>query len=138
MQRLSKVSCGALGQLSRVYGAQTSSAISASHLQQSVRGNASAGKRLTPLLDRVLIERFVPQTVSKGGIVLPESSQSKVNTGTVVATGPGRVNEKGELVQVSVKVGEQVLLPEYGGLKVEIDKKEFFIFRDAEIVGKWE
>ena len=91
-----------------------------------------------PLLDRVLVERFVPQTMSKGGIVLPESSQNKVNTGTVVATGPGRVNEKGENVPVSVKVGEQVLLPEYGGLKVEIDKKEFFIFRDAEIVGKWE
>ena len=89
-------------------------------------------------MDRVLIERFVPQAVSKGGIVLPESSQSKVNTGTVVATGPGRVNEKGDLVPVSVKVGEQVLLPEYGGVKVEIDKKEFFIFRDVEIVGKWE
>lgn len=89
-------------------------------------------------MDRVLVERFVPQTVTKGGIVLPEKAQNKVASGTVISTGPGRVNEKGEMCPVSVKPGDSVLLPEYGGTKVEVDNKEYFIFRDSEIIGKWE
>lgn len=80
----------------------------------------------------------MPQTVTKGGIVLPEKVQTKVQSGTIVATGPGRVNEKGELQPVSVKSGDKVLLPEYGGTKVEIEDKEYFIFREAEIIAKWE
>lgn len=96
------------------------------------------GRRLIPLLDRVLIERFIPQTVTKGGIVLPEKAQSKVPTGTVVATGPGRTNEKGEAIPMGVQTGDKVLLPEYGGTKVEIEDKEYYIFRDSEILGKWQ
>lgn len=99
---------------------------------------ASIGRRLIPLLDRVLVERFVPETVTKGGIVLPEKAQNKVPSGTVVATGPGRLNERGEQVPVSVKAGDKVLLPEYGGTKVEIENKEFYVFRDSEIIAKWE
>ncbi|KAH9391087.1 10 kda heat shock protein [Tyrophagus putrescentiae] len=99
---------------------------------------ASIGRKLIPLLDRVLVERFIPQTVTKGGIVLPEKAQGKVASGTVVATGPGRLNDKGDQVPVSVKTGDKVLLPEYGGTKVEIEDKEYFIFRDSEIIGKWE
>lgn len=93
---------------------------------------------MIPLLDRVLVERFVPQTTTKGGIVLPEKAQNKVPTGTVIATGPGRMNEKGELVPTMVQTGDKVLLPEYGGTKVEIEDKEYYIFRDSEILGKWQ
>lgn len=69
---------------------------------------------------------------------MPEKAQGKVASGTVVSTGPGRLNEKGDQVPVSVKAGDKVLLPEYGGTKVEIENKEYFIFRDSEIIGKWE
>ncbi|OTF77642.1 10 kDa heat shock protein, mitochondrial-like protein, partial [Euroglyphus maynei] len=99
---------------------------------------SNIGRRLIPLLDRVLIERFVPQTMTKGGIVLPEKAQNKVPTGTVVATGPGRTTEKGDVVPMGVKTGDKVLLPEYGGTKVEIEDKEYYIFRDSEILGKWQ
>jgi len=96
------------------------------------------GKRLVPLGDRVLIERFVPQTTTKGGIMLPEKAQEKVKSGTVLAVGPGRKNEKtGELDPPQVKEGDRVLLPEYGGTKVELEDKELYIFRDSEILGKW-
>lgn len=85
-----------------------------------------------------MIERFVPETVTKGGIVLPEKAQNKAASGTVISTGPGRQNEKGDLIPVSVKAGDKVLLPEYGGTKVEIESKEYFVFRDSEIIAKWE
>lgn len=44
------------------------------------------------MLDRILIQRAEAMTTTKGGIVLPEKSQSKMMQGTVVAVGPGARN----------------------------------------------
>ncbi|XP_041662936.1 10 kDa heat shock protein, mitochondrial [Cheilinus undulatus] len=96
-----------------------------------------AFRKFLPLFDRVLVERFTAETVTKGGIMLPEKSQGKVLQATVVAVGPGSVNQKGDLQPVSVKVGEKVLLPEYGGTKVSLDDKDYFLFRDGDILGKY-
>lgn len=43
----------------------------------------------------------------------------------------------GEIQPVSVKVGDKVLLPEYGGTKVVLDDKDYFLFRDGDILGKY-
>ncbi|XP_061579204.1 10 kDa heat shock protein, mitochondrial [Cololabis saira] len=96
-----------------------------------------AFRKFLPLFDRVLVERFTAETVTKGGIMLPEKSQGKVLQATVLATGPGSVNQKGDFQPISVKVGEKVLLPEYGGTKVVLDDKDYFLFRDADILGKY-
>ncbi|XP_008326225.1 10 kDa heat shock protein, mitochondrial isoform X2 [Cynoglossus semilaevis] len=96
-----------------------------------------AFRKFLPLFDRVLVERFTAETVTKGGIMLPEKSQGKVLQAMVKAVGPGSVNQKGDLLPVSVKVGEKVLLPEYGGTKVVLEEKEYFLFRDGDILGKY-
>ncbi|XP_023268297.1 10 kDa heat shock protein, mitochondrial isoform X2 [Seriola lalandi dorsalis] len=96
-----------------------------------------AFRKFLPLFDRVLVERFTAETVTKGGIMLPEKAQGKVLEATVVAVGPGSVNPKGNVTPVSVKVGEKVLLPEYGGTKVILDNKDYFLFRDGDILGKY-
>ncbi|XP_068428980.1 10 kDa heat shock protein, mitochondrial isoform X2 [Clinocottus analis] len=96
-----------------------------------------AFRKFLPMFDRVLVERFVAETVTKGGIMLPEKSQSKVLQATVVAVGPGAMNPKGNILPVSVKVGEKVLLPEYGGTKISLDDKDYFLFRDGDILGKY-
>lgn len=69
--------------------------------------------------------------------MLPDKSLGKVLNATVLAVGPGSRNPKGDLVPCSVKPGDKVLLPEYGGNKIEIDSKEYFLFRDSDILGKW-
>ncbi|KAK5860642.1 hypothetical protein PBY51_022104 [Eleginops maclovinus] len=96
-----------------------------------------AFRKFLPLFDRVLVERFTAETVTKGGIMLPEKAQSKVLQAKVVAVGPGSVNQKGNLMPVSVTVGESVLLPEYGGTKISLDNKDYFLFRDGDILGKY-
>uniref|UniRef100_W5M8L1 10 kDa heat shock protein, mitochondrial n=1 Tax=Lepisosteus oculatus TaxID=7918 RepID=W5M8L1_LEPOC len=96
-----------------------------------------AFRKFLPMFDRVLVERLAAETVSKGGIMLPEKSQGKVLQATVVAVGPGSVNKSGQLQPVGVKVGEKVLLPEYGGTKVTLDDKDYFLFRDGDILGKY-
>uniref|UniRef100_A0AAY4B704 10 kDa heat shock protein, mitochondrial n=1 Tax=Denticeps clupeoides TaxID=299321 RepID=A0AAY4B704_9TELE len=95
---------------------------------------AGAFRKFLPMFDRVLVERLAAETVTKGGIMLPEKSQGKVLQATVVAVGPGA---KGSVLPVSVKVGDKVLLPEYGGTKVILDDKDYFLFRDGDILGKY-
>ncbi|KAK1797810.1 hypothetical protein P4O66_008159 [Electrophorus voltai] len=98
---------------------------------------AKAFQKFLPMFDRVLVERLAAETVTKGGIMLPEKSQGKVLQATVVAVGPGATNKSGEATPVCVKVGEKVLLPEYGGTKVVLDDKDYYLFRDGDILGKY-
>ncbi|XP_070565974.1 10 kDa heat shock protein, mitochondrial-like isoform X1 [Ptychodera flava] len=95
-------------------------------------------RRFKPLLDRVLVERFAPEVRTKGGIMLPEKAIGKVLDAKVVAVGPGIRNEAGSLLPMSVNVGDRVLLPEYGGTKITLDEKEYHLFRDGDILAKYE
>jgi len=94
-----------------------------------------ATRRLIPLLDRVLVEKITAPTKSAGGVLLPESALPKVNEGVVLAVGPGRRNQAGDLIPTGVKEGDKVLLPEYGGSLVKLDQKEIFLYRDEDILG---
>jgi chaperonin GroES len=101
----------------------------------------AAARQITkfkPLFDRVLVERFAAETKTKSGIMLPEKAIGKVLDAKVVAVGPGARNDEGKTIAPSVKTGDRVLLPEYGGTKVEIENKEYFLFRDTDILGKWD
>lgn len=92
-------------------------------------------RRIIPLLDRVLIEKAAAQKTSKGGVLLPESALSKLNEGRVVAVGPGGRATDGTVIPLSVKEGDNVLLPEYGGSKVTVDGKEMYLYRDDDLLG---
>jgi chaperonin GroES len=70
-----------------------------------------------------------------GGILLPEAPGSKKNEGEVVAVGPGALNPQGERIPPSVSVGDNVLLPEYGGHTVKLGEEEFLLVRDEDILG---
>lgn len=95
-----------------------------------------AFKKLRPLMNRVLVKRADPLTKTKGGILLPEANAEKLSFGVVVAVGPGRYLENGNLRPVLVKEGDTVLLPEYGGSKVTLgDEQEYYVYRDDDIVG---
>lgn len=91
-------------------------------------------KRLIPMLNRVLVEKIVAPSKTTAGILLPETS-SKLNSGKVVAVGPGLRNKQGQHIPVSVKEGDTVLLPEYGGTAVKLGEKEYHLFRDEDILG---
>ncbi|XP_077978429.1 10 kDa heat shock protein, mitochondrial-like [Glandiceps talaboti] len=95
-------------------------------------------RRFKPLMDRVLVERFAPEIKTKGGIMLPEKSVGKVLEATVVAVGPGAKNSEGQVIPMSVGIGDRVLLPEYGGTKITLEEKDYHLFRDADILAKYD
>ncbi|MCL7029882.1 hypothetical protein MKW94_008515 [Papaver nudicaule] len=91
-------------------------------------------KRLIPCLNRILVEKIVPPSKTTAGILLPEKT-SKLNSGKIVAVGPGARDRDGKLIPVSLKEGDTVLLPEYGGTEVKLDEKEYHLYRDDDILG---
>lgn len=94
--------------------------------------------KLLPLLDRVLIKKAEAISKTKGGIVIPETGQTRVLKGVVMAVGPGARNQKGEHVPVAVKVGDSVLLPEYGGRKIlagDSEKDEMHIYKESDLLA---
>ena len=95
-----------------------------------------AFKTLRPLLNRVVVKKAEALTKTKGGIILTSGKEERLNFGTVMAVGPGKSLEDGSLRETMVKVGDTVLLPEYGGAKVTLaDDQELFIYRDDDIMG---
>ena len=95
-------------------------------------------RSLAPLGDRVLVRRAPKEVQTASGIYLPTDKTKDPNEGTVIAVGPGEKDVTGNLHAVNVNVGDTVLLPEYGGMKVKIDDDELFLFRETDILGKFE
>ncbi|KAH9168660.1 chaperonin 10 kd subunit-domain-containing protein [Lactarius sanguifluus] len=78
-------------------------------------------KSLVPLLDRVLVQRFKAETKTSTGIFLPSSATSNpLPEATVIAVGPGAPNKEGTVMPTSVKAGDRVLLPGWGGNSIKV------------------
>jgi chaperonin GroES len=92
--------------------------------------------KVKPLSNRVLVRRSKIKS-TKGGILLPDTAQEKPKDGEVIAVGPGKANEKGEIESLSVKIGERVLFSSYAGTEVKSDKEdeELLILTEDEILG---
>jgi chaperonin GroES len=88
---------------------------------------------IQPLNDRVFITPDPAETTTKGGIILPEQAQKKESRGTVAFVGPGKRNSKGELLPMTVKVGDRVMYSKYAGTDVTIEDVDYIIMTDDTI-----
>ena len=92
-------------------------------------------KKLSPLLNRVVVKRLEATKKSSGGIYLPESSDKDARIGEVISVGEGSYDDYGNFRQVSLKPGQKVLLPDYGGSSFEFHEEKLSIYKDSEILG---
>lgn len=100
---------------------------------------SKAFKGFKPLFDRVLVQKNAAVTKTASGILIPEAAQAKVKTATVVAHGPGVVNQTtGSIEPIVVSVGDNVMLPDFGGTAIKLGDDEFFLFRQNDFMGKFE
>ena len=91
--------------------------------------------KIEPLGDRVLVKRLEEEEVKKGGIIIPDTAKEKPLRAEVKAVGPGKRNKEGKIIPLEVKVGDKVLINEYGGTEVKIDGEEYLIMREDDIMG---
>ena len=93
-------------------------------------------KTLQPTNDRILIKPIDEGEQTYGSIVIPDLGKEKPEMGEVLAIGPGRLSEHGQLITVrSCKVGDVVLVPKIGTLRIDFEGKEYYIAQDREILA---
>lgn len=91
---------------------------------------------IKPLSDHILIEPIKEEEKTKAGIFLPETAtKERSEEGKVIAVGPGKRNDKGEIIPVSVKPGDKVLFTEYAPNKIKVEGKEYLIAREDDILA---
>ena len=91
--------------------------------------------KIRPLADKVLVQRLEAESVTSGGIVLPESAKEKPQRGKVVSVGDGKLLDDGSRGKMSVKKGDEVLFTSYAGTDIKIDGKEYLIMDENGIMA---
>ena len=92
--------------------------------------------KIQPLNDKVVIEPLSAEEVTASGIVLPDTvDKEKPQQGKVMAVGPGKLNEDGERLPMSVKKGDTVLFTKYAPDEVEIDGEEYLVIEEEKILA---
>jgi len=89
--------------------------------------------KLNPLADRVVVKPAEAEEKTKCGIILPDTAKEKPVEGTIVAAGQGKNSDTGELIKMTIKVGDKVLYGKYSGTEVTIGGEEFLIMRESDI-----
>jgi len=91
---------------------------------------------LKPLSDRVVVRRVDSESVTAGGIFIPDAATEKADQGTVLAVGPGKRNATtGEINALGVAAGDKVLFGKFAGQTVKVEGEELLILKEEDILA---
>ncbi len=91
---------------------------------------------LKPLHDNIIVKQLEEEKVTKSGIIIPDTTKGeKKEQGEVIAVGKGRLNDKGELVPLEVKVGDKILFSKYSPSEIKIDDQEYLVMRESDVLA---
>ena len=90
---------------------------------------------IKPLADRVLLEPVEEEKVTESGIYLPDTAKEKPVMAKVVEIGPGKTNDEGKLIPLTVKQGDVVVFSKYSGTEVKVDSDELVVMKEDDIVA---
>ena len=88
---------------------------------------------LKPLSDRVIVKPAPAEEMTKGGLYIPDTGKEKPQYGEVVAVGPGKVADSGQVLEMQVEVGQKVLYGKYSGTEVAVEGEDYLIMRESDI-----
>ena len=94
----------------------------------------SSGK-IKPVLDYILIEPSAKEEKTVSGIVIPDTAKEKPQEGTVVAVGPGKFTESGQMIKPAVKEGDKILYKKWGGNEVKVEGTEYLFVKEEDILA---
>ena len=84
--------------------------------------------KIKPLSDRILIKPIEVESVTKSGIIIPDTAKEKPQKGEVVAVGNGKPDEP-----ITVKVGDTVLYGNCVGSELKLDNQDYLIMRESDV-----
>lgn len=89
---------------------------------------------IKPLSDRIVIKMVEAEETTKSGIILAGSAKEKPEIAEVVAVGPGGIVD-GKEVEMTLKIGDKVLISKYAGTEVKLDGVEYSILRQSDVLA---
>lgn len=92
-------------------------------------------KKLIMKHDKVLVKPIDDSEQLHGSIIVPDLGRERPQMGVVLDVGPGRQTEYGINMEVTVKVGDVVLVPKIGTMRVDFEGDEYYIVQDREILA---
>ncbi len=93
------------------------------------------GMNFRPLHDRVVVKRIDEEEKTAGGIIIPDTAKEKPMQGKIVAVGPGKRSDSGDLSPLDVKAGDTVIFGKWSGTEVTIDGQDLLIMNESDIMG---
>ena len=91
--------------------------------------------RVTPLHDRLIVQRLDEGEQTVGSIIVPDSAKEKPQRGKVFAVGLGKVKEDGSHQKPDVKDGDTILFGKYSGQEIKLDGQEYLIMREDDVLA---
>ena len=88
-----------------------------------------------PLSDRIVVKPEAAEEKTASGIILPDTAQEKPQMGKVMAVGPGKSSDSGELIKMSLKKGDRVLYGKYWGSEITFDGDDVLFMRESDILA---
>ena len=90
---------------------------------------------IKPLSNRVVLKNLEAEETTKGGIILTSAAKEKPEIAEVIAVGEGAKYDKGELVPMTVKIGDKVIIAKYVGTTVKLDGSDYVIVSENDILA---
>ena len=91
--------------------------------------------KVKPIRDRLLVKPLEADTVTASGIVIPDNAQEKPMHGEVLGVGEGKVTDDGDIIPMTVKIGDKVLYGKYAGQTVKIENKDHIILKEDDVLA---
>ncbi|MDR1498754.1 MAG: co-chaperone GroES [Rickettsiales bacterium] len=91
--------------------------------------------KIKPIQDRVIVRRNDADEKTAGGIIIPDTSKEKPSKGEIVAVGDGARDDKGNLIPMTLKVGNKVFFTKWGGTEIKIDDEELLIMKESDVLA---
>ena len=96
---------------------------------------ATLTKTIKPLEDRILVRPEEGEETTASGIVIPDTAKEKPQEGTVLAIGPGKRSDTGDLIPMDVKEGDRVVYSKYGGTEIKVDGEDLLILSARDVLA---
>lgn len=92
--------------------------------------------KLTPLNGYVVLRPIEEEEQTYGNIVIPDLGKERPELGEVVATSPLYNYNSDKFVESNLTVGDKVLIPKMGSVRITVEGEEYFICKEQDIYSK--
>ncbi len=101
----------------------------------SMEGPAGMPAKIRPLHNRLIVQRLDEEEKTSGGIIIPDTAKEKPSQGKIIAAGPGKRDDKGNLIALDVSAGDRVLFSKYAGSEATLDGEDFLIISEDDVLA---